>query len=438
MRRLKYIASSFWDFISGKRNISLYYATVNPLDALVALGFGLSVLLRIPLGRHGRDKFKKLVKDKFNTDHIYLYGSARSALCALLKSLEFKPGSEVLLTGFTCEAVPNAVMHAGLEPVYADIDPGSFCMSPVSVREKITEKTRVIVIQHTFGIPAEIDALLALAREHDLYVIEDCAVSLGSYYKGRLTGSFGDAALFSFELSKTITSCRGGMLLLNSNKLSAIDKHEHFYETVPEQSVPYSAQILFQLGLSGILYRPVIFNLGKFFISFLFKNGYFTKSTSDKEVKAEIPENYLIRLSDQQGEILSRQLKRLDRMRSRNSRILQYYYDHLSEIHDLIPYHPCSDGGSSNLIRYPILTNKRRILIDVFQSNGIDLGLWFTSPLSSPDVDHALFLYSKGECPEAERVSGLICNLPVSVRMKKKDLRTIIYRCLRSAYRNDK
>jgi dTDP-4-amino-4,6-dideoxygalactose transaminase len=119
--------------------------------------------------------------------------------------LALESDAEVLVTGFTCEVVPNAVLQAGYKPCYVDIDPASFCTDPLSVESRINEKTRVLVIQHSFGIAAPIDELMAIARRHNLFVIEDCAVSLGTHYYGRPTGTWGDAAIYSFELSKVIT-----------------------------------------------------------------------------------------------------------------------------------------------------------------------------------------------------------------------------------------
>ena len=104
-----------------------------------------------------------------------------------------------------------------------------------------------------------------------MYIIEDCAVSLGSKYKGRLTGTFGDASIFSFELSKTITSCWGGMLLLNTNKHTVIEKMVEFYKKVPEQKRSQHLKALFQLGISGILYRPKLYTMGKYITSIFFK-----------------------------------------------------------------------------------------------------------------------------------------------------------------------
>lgn len=424
MGKLKRLLRDIFLPVIGSRNITFYFSTLSLSDSLLALSYSACALLRLPVAHQGRERLSKKVSTVFGQRQIFFYGSARSALCNHLKCLGFERDLEVILTGFTCDVVPNAVIQAGLKPIYADIQPESFCMSVESVREKISAKSRVLIIQHTFGIPADLDALLALAREYDLYVIEDCAVSLGSAYKERLTGTFGDAAIFSFELSKVITSCRGGMLFVNSDKLQGIRKHKEHYRSVPEQSTLFSGNILFQTGLSGILYRPLLYNIGKYIAFIMFKLGFFKYSSSCLEEKAQMPENYTVRLSDEQAIILLRQMEGLDTKVNNSRRIASWYYEHLSGLSDVVPYEYAEDR-MINFIRYPVLVSNRNMLIEEFNKNGIELGLWFTAPLSSPSIDHALFGYTRGECPHAEKVADNICNLPTHIRLEEKDLEKI-------------
>ena len=425
MRRLKKIFKSLLDFICGKREITFYFQTVRFSDALLALWYGFAELIGLSLVRNGREDFLKEVNKMFDFQGAYLFGSARSGLYSLLKALAFEDGAEVIVTGFTCDVVPNAVIQAGCRPVYADIDPETFCMSPSSASKCMTEKTRAIIIQHSFGIPADMDALMKLADKHSLYAIEDCAVSLGSRYKGQLTGTFGDAAIFSFELSKTITSCRGGMLLINTNKCQGKTRHEKFYQSVPEQSKRYAGNILFQLGLSGILYRPVIINLGKYLIYMMFKIGIFKYSTPDAEKHARISENYMMKLSNQQAALLKRQWSRLYKI-SENSKATSLYYLNNLQYNKMLSPFKIKEGDFINLIRYPILVDNRDELIEVFKKSRVELGLWFTAPLSSPMIKQELFGYYYGMCPNSENVAKRIINLPVHSKIKRNDIDRII------------
>lgn len=423
--RIKDVVRSFGKLFRGEREITFYFQTVKFSDALLALWYSFARLIGLPLAKNGRKEFLREVNRTFDFQSAYLFGSARSGLYSLLKALAFEDGAEVIVTGFTCDVVPNAVIQAGCKPVYADIDSETFCMSPSSAAQCITEKTRAIIIQHTFGIPADIEPLMKLAEEHSLYVIEDCAVSLGSRYQGQLTGTFGDAAIFSFELSKTITSCRGGLLIINTNKHQAITKLKKFYQSVPEQSKRYAGNILFQLGLSGLLYRPIIYNLGKYIIAVMFKTGIFKMSTSDSEKEAKITDNYLIKLSNQQASLLSRQWKRLKKIKNKSQEATKYFYESLKNIPSIIPF-PIRNDMSLNLIRYPLIIENRQGLLEVFREHNVELGLWFTAPISSPRTNHAIFGYVSGTCPEAEKVSKKICNLPVHYRLNADDLNKII------------
>ncbi|MGI0148096.1 MAG: DegT/DnrJ/EryC1/StrS family aminotransferase, partial [Thermoplasmata archaeon] len=125
------------------------------------------------------------------------FWKGRVALYAILRTLEIGHEDEVILPAFTCVVVPNAVRFAGATPVYADIVPGGYNLDPAGVERAVTPRTRAIIVQHTFGIPADLDPLLEIARRHGLAVIEDCAHSLGSEYRERGVGTFGLAAFFS-------------------------------------------------------------------------------------------------------------------------------------------------------------------------------------------------------------------------------------------------
>ena len=151
MRNLKKILKSLLDFICGKREITFYFQTVRFSDALLALWYGFAELIGLSLARHGREDFLKEVNKTFDFQGAYLFGSARSGLYSMLKALAFEDGAEVIVTGFTCDVVPNAVIQAGCKPVYADIDPETFGMSPSSAAQRITEKTRAIIIQGRKG-----------------------------------------------------------------------------------------------------------------------------------------------------------------------------------------------------------------------------------------------------------------------------------------------
>lgn len=107
---------------------------------------------------------------KSNTFYFF---KGRIALYAILKAMGVKAGDEVIIPGFTCVVVPNAVLYLGAKPVYVDIEAHTYNINTKRIEEKITEKTKAIIAQHTFGIPAEMDKILEIAKKHNLYVVED-------------------------------------------------------------------------------------------------------------------------------------------------------------------------------------------------------------------------------------------------------------------------
>jgi dTDP-4-amino-4,6-dideoxygalactose transaminase len=148
----------------------------------------------------------------------FIFFKGRVALYAILKAMGIKRGDEIILPGFTCVVVPT-IIYLGAKPVYVDIDPLTYNIDPDKIEEKITDKTKVILVQHTFGIPADMGRIAEFAKKYNLYVIEDSCHALGSRYKGREVGSFGDAAFFSSQWSKPVTTGLGGWAVINNEQV---------------------------------------------------------------------------------------------------------------------------------------------------------------------------------------------------------------------------
>jgi perosamine synthetase len=145
----------------------------------------------------------------------------RMALLDILKSMDFPPGSEIIVPALTFWVVPEITRVAGLKPVFADIDPTTFTMSPAAMEKAITPNTRAVLPTHLYGLSCDLDPIMALARKHDLKVIEDCAHSLGAQYKGQMVGTFGDASFFSFQAFKPLNTFGGGLAWTRDASLMA-------------------------------------------------------------------------------------------------------------------------------------------------------------------------------------------------------------------------
>jgi len=140
-------------------------------------------------------QLKKEFSDYFSNKNIYFLNSGRSALFVFLKSLQLKAQDEIIMQSFTCNAVANPIIWAGARPVYVDIDE-TFNIDLKSLQKNINQNTKAIIIQNTFGIPAQIERIVELAKKNNILVIEDCAHALGATYKGQKVGTFGDIAFF--------------------------------------------------------------------------------------------------------------------------------------------------------------------------------------------------------------------------------------------------
>lgn len=151
------------------------------------------------------------------------YGVASSngtvALHLALKVLGIGKDDEVIVPDLTFIATANAVTYCNARPVFVDSHPEYWCIDPEKVEEKITPKTKAIIPVHLYGHPCDMDAIIDITEDHDLYVIEDAAEAHGAEYKGRKVGSFGDVSCFSFYGNKIITTGEGGMCLTDNEEL---------------------------------------------------------------------------------------------------------------------------------------------------------------------------------------------------------------------------
>ncbi len=153
--------------------------------------------------------------------HAVAVNSGTSALHLALLALGIGEGDEVIVPSFTFIAAANVIRHVRATPVFVDIEPRTLNLSPVRVEAAITSRTRAIMVVHTFGIPAEMDALMDLAKKHNLRIMEDACEAIGAEYKGVKVGTIGDAGAFAFYPNKQITTGEGGIIVTNNSELDA-------------------------------------------------------------------------------------------------------------------------------------------------------------------------------------------------------------------------
>ena len=164
-------------------------------------------------------RFEQTFAEYIGVRYAVSTSSCTGALHLALLALDIGTGDEVILPDITWVATAAAVTYCGAEPVFADVEPDTLCISPASIRKRLTPKTKAVMPVHNYGNLSDMDEIAEIAEAHNLNIIEDAAPSLGATYKGRRTGSLGHAAAFSFQGAKIMTCGEGGMLVTDDRAL---------------------------------------------------------------------------------------------------------------------------------------------------------------------------------------------------------------------------
>ena len=162
-------------------------------------------------------QFEEMFSEMSGAKHSIAVTSCTTGLHIAMAALDLKPGDEVLVPAFTWIATANCVEYFGAKPVFVDIDLKTFNIDINKIEEQITSKTRGIIPVHLFGLVADMDPIMAIAKKHNLFIVEDAACGFDSWYKGKHCGTFGDYGAFSFHPRKAITTGEGGMITTMSD-----------------------------------------------------------------------------------------------------------------------------------------------------------------------------------------------------------------------------
>ena len=167
------------------------------------------------------NSFKKIVSRRYSTS----VSSGTAAIDIAIKTLNLKKGDEIIVPNFTIISCLNEIIREGIKPIFIDADPNTFNIDPDQIENKITKKTKAILIAHIYGLPVNLDKIIKLKNKYKLKLIEDCAEQLGQTYKKKPIGSFGYISTFSFYANKHITTGEGGMIVTNNKSY-----HKKFLE----------------------------------------------------------------------------------------------------------------------------------------------------------------------------------------------------------------
>lgn len=353
--------------------------------------------------------------DRFGVTPV-LFNSGRSAMLGIMKAFDIAGGDEVLVQAFTCVAVPNSVLWNGATPVYVDID-DQLNMDIQDLEKKITKKAKAIVVQHTLGIPAQIDTIIAIAKKHNLIVIEDCAHALGARYKGKVLGSWGDAAFFSFGRDKVVSSVFGGAAIVKSVYRDKYEVLRKYAESLDQPSMFWILQqIVHPIAFALILplYR---WGVGKLILLVLQKIKLLSFPVYPEEKKGNRPADFPKQYPNVLAQLLVPQLAKLDRlvkMRGDNARV---YHEALTKKgYKVIPL-----VEGAGYLRFSFFADDPDRLRMRAKKQGALLGNWYHNVIDPVGVDFAAVGYQPGSCPKAEEASRRVVNMPTTVTVSERD-----------------
>lgn len=332
------------------------------------------------------EDFKKYTKAKFATS----VNSCTSGMHLFYYSLGIGKGDEVIVPAQTHTATAHAVELTGAKPVFIDCNLEDGNIDIRKIEKKINKKTKAICVVHFLGFPVELDKLKNITRKHKIYLLEDCALSLGAKYKNIHTGLWGDAGVFSFYPTKQITSGEGGMIITNNKKI---------YEKVKIQKSLGVKQSFLERKIPGI-YDTI-----------------------------DVGFNY--RMSEIHAAIGIEQLKKFPLFLKIRKKNFLYLRNEIEKLNDLkILYSSRKNSTNAYYCLNILLKNKtfkqRNDLILKLKKNNIIVTVNYPQPVPRMEYYKKKYKYNKREFYNAETISDKSISLPLGPHLKKNDLRIIL------------
>ncbi len=364
-------------------------------------------------------KVENKLKEYFGVEKAFVFDSGRSALYFALKSFNLKEGDEVLIQTFTCVVVVNAIKWAGLKPIYVDIG-RDFNLDVEDLRKKNTTKSRVLIIQHTFGKPADLNKLISFAKDNNLLIIEDCAHSLGTKFNDQLLGTFGDIGMLSFGSDKVLSCVRGGALITNNKNLAA--KIKELQNQLLDSTKLKTFQHLTHYPIFAATKPIYNWGVGKLMLALAKKLNLFNKIIYSKE-KIGLPVNfYPAKFPNALASILYHKFIILDEVIKHQQKIAALYHESIVNSKIIKP----EWTTESIWLRYTVLVTNPQKLLHLAKREGIILGNWYNSPIAPADVNLKKMDYQIGVCPHDEKIALRCLNLPTDININEQEVKRII------------
>src|SRR4030043_259285 len=316
------------------------------------------------------EKFAKYI----GTKYAVAVNSGTSALHLAVKALGIGPGDEVIVTPFSFVASANCVLYEGATPVFVDIEPDTFNIDPKKIEEKITTRTKAIIPVDVFGRPSNKNAIMKIAKKHNLKIIEDSAEALGAEYKGKKVGAFGDCAIFAFYPNKQMTTGEGGVLVTDNKEIYDL-------------CVSYRNQ---GRGAGGEWHEYV-------------RLGY----------------NY--RLSDINCALGISQLVKIEMLLKKRAEVAKEYTNRLKKIKGIkIPFDSTKEFKVSWFV-YVIQVDNKEAFMSELTKRGVQCSSYF-NPIHLMSFYKEKFGFKPGDFPVCEAVAKTTVALPFYSAMSKEDV----------------
>ncbi len=320
------------------------------------------------------EEFEKDFAEYCGTDYCIGVNSGTAALQLIYEAIGLQPGDEVITTPMTFIATAEPLVHMGIKPVFADINPETYNIDPAKVEEKITDNTTAIIAVHLYGQPADMDELQKLADLHDLKLIEDSAQSHGSKYNGQRVGGLAEASAFSFYPGKNLGAFGdAGAITTNDSKL--VEKLQKLRDHGRDEKYGHS-----MLGHNE-------------------------------------------RMDGFQGAVLGVKLKYLEQWNEGRRKNAAFYNEKLEKMPVLTPH--VADYAEHVFHQYVIRVKNRDKVVEGLHSHDIGAGVHYPIPLHrQPSL--SLLGYREGDFPVSEKVASEVLSLPVFSALTEEQLQYVV------------
>ena len=387
---------------------SVFSGTNNSQEAWLALR---SLFGRVADGPEVAE-FERDFAALVGTDYAFSFATGRMGLYCLMESLGIGPGDEVIVPAFTCVVVPNAVLYRGARPIYVDIEPTTYNISPSAVAAAMSPRTKAIVAQHTFGLACDVDSLNEIAAKYSAVVVEDCAHALGASVGGRPAGSLATAAYFSTDHTKMIGTGTGGMVTTSDERLA------RKLRVIQEKS-PYPPAWKIRLGLiqfavEVLMTPPSIYRLTrlpyKVLWRLILRNAFYLDELSLSR-PAAYP--YPARLGRAHARLGISQLSSFRRNLAWRRSMAARYERAIGVLGPRLE----KDAANHSFLRYTFDVDDREAFERHF-AHVLEMSTWFDSVVQGRRRDLEKVGYEPGSCPVGESAARHCVNLPTHPRVK--------------------